>query len=508
MKNTWIVGLFLLAAISASAETVSSVSFNPSRLGNFEKLKVSGAATLRGGLTTPELNIGGQPTVVDRSESGDVAVSDGATITMTATQPYAIASVASSAPATSYNRLNVPLATFRGLNTSGHDYTIATNSFHTGSLIPVDVNGGTLDFSADSFVNRLVANNNLVAYAKKIMVGGTLKVTGETSTLWEQETNGKFAMEGLSGFKLGNITIPYPSAEGRHVQFRPSSENEYVSNPSLNMDTCKLAWIKRKVNTSDPSAEYVLGFTDNGSTHCVPTCADGAPIASIYKESCGAGYSDGAYKKWKTIEQLQCNGNNVPEKVTCFVHSDGSCTDTKIESEADTSECVPSYSWKEIDRFPNTYESHWAWVETGWDFWFFGTHHVDGIDDTRCAIPGGPRLWRSDSLSTIPSNLQIVLWLTGNEHLYIGDTDTTITLARLIHNRVKRPIHSGDKYQNAPTCDDSTTNMHGQTVDEAVYALWKPTGAVLPFPLSRVLDQVTPDRCDGVMDTIRYKCMR
>ena len=58
MKNIIITGLsLLLVGVSAQAEVIQSVNFNPARFGQFERLKVSEKATLKGGLKAQSMRV-------------------------------------------------------------------------------------------------------------------------------------------------------------------------------------------------------------------------------------------------------------------------------------------------------------------------------------------------------------------------------------------------------------------------------------------------------------------
>jgi len=58
-----IVFILSLSALPVSAEIVSQIGFNPSRLGEYQFLKIVKDANLRGGLLTKELDINGKETV-------------------------------------------------------------------------------------------------------------------------------------------------------------------------------------------------------------------------------------------------------------------------------------------------------------------------------------------------------------------------------------------------------------------------------------------------------------
>ena len=58
MKNTIIASLsLLLVCVSAQAEVIQSVNFNPARFGQYERLKVSEKATLKGGLKAQSMRV-------------------------------------------------------------------------------------------------------------------------------------------------------------------------------------------------------------------------------------------------------------------------------------------------------------------------------------------------------------------------------------------------------------------------------------------------------------------
>ena len=449
MKNTWIVVAFLFAAVTVSAqETVSSVSFNPSRLGNFEKLKVSGSATLRGGLQTTNLEIGGKANLAitdgtqkvcwPLKEDGScqcnswqstntgspcegtaangscnkwcaclhsdsegncteydysyaevampVGVSEGGTVTMSSSRPFTLASLSSpvSIVDVSYNGMSMPSATFRQTNTLGHGYQFTSNSYPTGT-IPVEVKGGTLDFSGlsagDSFINRLVANNNLIASARKMSISGTLEVA-KTAADYAQLVY-LVGGETIQGFELGNIVIPPPVRD--NMQFTATMASSYTASPGLDLTKCDLKWIKRKVNDSGvtPRAEYVLGFGDKADgTQCKPICQDGTVGRDTLPADCPSGSHGYAY--YNILRQIHCV-NGEPQEHVMYIKADGSLSDTPTNLNTSGCEQDPSWKWVYQGKADNDYVSRWVWWNEGWTG-IFGGYHPGLQTDTKCTL--------------------------------------------------------------------------------------------------------------------------
>lgn len=508
------LGLFLFAAVAVSAETVSSVSFNPSRLGNFEKLKISNSATLRGGLQVDNLNIGGAPsqtvcqtTTVCLSrdeagnclESGEMCVPQGVvaggTVTLTSSRPISLKSVESPTDVAenSWNAFSAPNALFR-----------AHGSSATGQLVPMNIMGGSLDFTdGDSTIQKLIAGNDLIAYARKITVSGTLNVVANEETRLLGQTSSADKGENVQGFKLGKIIIPTPT-DATKVEYRVGANDSYTTQAPLDLSKCKLSWLKRKVNKDGtPEAEYVLGWTDkDSSTQCMPDCEEGIPAFDTYSTECGPGQVGN--KHHRIIRKTYCNGTSD----ICYLTADGSdCTENPTNW--DTNECRDALAWRRID----SWENHHRWpewpqaisVENGRDFcWGVDSRwgcigisgHWIGVDETKCYVDSNHRLHIGDSV-TVPG----LQWFL----------DSNVTFRRLIVNRVYRTVHcwttlSGnqvcDVVSDAPPCDESHSGNEGKVVEESVYALNSVYGNIVPG----IGDLFTS--CVGVDYTIKYKCSR
>jgi len=546
MKSNWLLGLLVLAVVPVSAETVSSVSFNPSRLGNYQVLRVSGAATLRGGLQTTDLEIKSKPLnevcMTDSSgaiiydevqqlddngnaildESGnpvyvrvcrvDSAQSDpGGTVTFngpSSGQTYAVGSLAGEGASV----FNISNAFVRGSGGTSSTYAISQNAWVSQSdIFPLTVKGGSVSMTGgDSYIGTLTANNNLFQYAKSLTVDGTLSITGALSdgnyTSVPLLNSAGDESASTTGFKLGSINIPSPKS----AVYRPTTAQDYTAPAELDLsnNNCTLAWTKRPVtlkNASDtPVARWVLGFKN-----CSPLCSPTAPEQYYRVLPCGRmnGHRYIGIKKALKVRQTICE-NNEPVEQDCYYNATTkSCyTDEEVASGVmwDTSNCVqmPEYAWEYVEdsKQPNTYESHWIWWDRGWDG-LFGHH--DGLDDTRCN-----KLHFGSSF-----NLFSFLVFDGD-----GEHQVNLSITQTMQ-RKNDPVHSSD-YR---VCDVVGTSSEDD-MDAMLNVSICPTMKVEPMPTcnaSRVGETrrfevvavrpklaVWPATCRGVGYQKLYKCVK
>ncbi len=76
MKKLFITGLMVAVMPCAvlQAEVIQTINFNPARLGQYERLKVSEKATFQGGLTAQSMQVRSGGTVsINESNSGALA---------------------------------------------------------------------------------------------------------------------------------------------------------------------------------------------------------------------------------------------------------------------------------------------------------------------------------------------------------------------------------------------------------------------------------------------------
>ncbi|MGN1058680.1 MAG: hypothetical protein ACI4Q7_04950, partial [Candidatus Avelusimicrobium sp.] len=206
MKKLWVL-LVLGLSVPAGAEIVSTISYNPARMGQYDYLKVSKDAVFKGGLSVPAegaLNVNSSGTV---SMEWDAANAD---------KIYNVDTVTGGVN----TAVEMDQTTFRGgttLTNSASDYSAAdadSPAPETGGL-EVTLEGGSLSVATqDSYVLTLNATeyrhytNNLNANTLNIKGNGgnSVGLTQEDGT-YEGSTN---------GFHLAGVDIPYPA--GSFVQ--------------------------------------------------------------------------------------------------------------------------------------------------------------------------------------------------------------------------------------------------------------------------------------------------
>lgn len=230
MKRIILVLIGAVLGVAAyAAETVSSVSFNPSRMGEYTYLKVSDKVTLLGGL-----------------EAATVNIASGGTVTMTAdssARVYEVPSV-TGAPGAA---VNMPDTAFHGDTANAYaSYRSESSSAPSGLLPSVAVKGGALAFNNDSYIHTLDAVN-ILKQKVGTLKGGTLEITGNGGS-----TAGLYGGGNTAGFHLAGNDIPEPTAAH--------------TNTGVNLTGCRLAWEKRKTSDSPAQEVYLLALQNcNGS---------------------------------------------------------------------------------------------------------------------------------------------------------------------------------------------------------------------------------------------------
>ena len=206
MKKAIITGLsFLLICVSAQAEVIQSVNFNPARFGQYERLKISEQATLKGGLSANAMRVqsGGTVTLTASPSAGqdrlayDIIKLDAS---------YGAKSLGSSFPANP--TLDFPNTCFSSLGN-------CANETNTGAL-EVYFQEGKARFLAPrnypaptSHINQITsAANVLRLQAVYATIQGKLNVTG----------SGEYSFKDLSSaqtpLRLAGNWIPLPSQGG------------------------------------------------------------------------------------------------------------------------------------------------------------------------------------------------------------------------------------------------------------------------------------------------------
>ena len=228
MKHILLFCLSLFLSVPSFAEIISSVSFNPSRMGEYTYLKITDKANLKGGLKATTMNI-----------------NSGGTVTMTTDTSSRIYDVPTVTGA-SGSAINMPNTAFHG-NTSNtySSYKSESTSALSGLLPSVTAKGGTQTYNNDSYIQTLDAVNMLKQKVGTLK-GGTLEITGNGGS-----TVGLYDSGNTAGFHLAGNDIPEPTAAH--------------TNTGTNLTQCQLAWEKRKTSDSTPKEVWLLALQNCGS---------------------------------------------------------------------------------------------------------------------------------------------------------------------------------------------------------------------------------------------------
>ena len=228
MKQILLFCLSLFLSVPSFAEIISSVSFNPSRMGEYTYLKITDKANLKGGLNATTMNI-----------------NSGGTVTMTTDNSARIYDVPTVTGA-SGSAINMPNTAFHG-NTSNtySSYKSESTSAPSGLLPSVTAKGGTQTYNNDSYIQTLDAVNMLKQKVGSLK-GGTLEITGNGGS-----TVGLYDSGNTAGFHLAGNDIPEPTAAH--------------TNTNTNLTGCQLVWEKRKTSDSTPKEVWLLALQNCGS---------------------------------------------------------------------------------------------------------------------------------------------------------------------------------------------------------------------------------------------------
>ena len=210
--------LFMLVAVACYGEIISEVRFNPSRMGEYDYLKVSKKATLVGGLNvTDEFNIQSASEVI--MYLGDSA-------------------------ATHFQVNNTVI----GAADSTIDMTSAVFKKSAGGVIDnVVLYGGSGEFNGalsnnPSTVNKVFGGNSTVGEVllqkAETFSGGTVTITGENTARKPLHDKGF-----TKGFLLAGVDIPTPVDAGL--------------DGASSISDCELAWEKRTLAGSSDRVQVL-----------------------------------------------------------------------------------------------------------------------------------------------------------------------------------------------------------------------------------------------------------
>lgn len=273
MKKLFITGLMVAMVPCAyvQAEVIQTINFNPARLGQYERLKVSEKATFQGGLTAQSMQVRSAGTVsINESESDalayDIPLLDGRKGKNDG------AAVLSTFPAT-------PTLDFGGACFSSLENCVSSSS--TGNL-NVKFNGGAARFVGPSGyndpasrINQITTNaNQLRLESVYATVKGKLNITGV----------GAFSYRNLGNpstpLRLAGNWVPLPSTDG--------------------VDSNQLLWETRKtVKHPDKGGESVKILVLAGTGKIQP---DNIP-PSCPSQPCPNGQQGSIYYSWNATSK-------------------------------------------------------------------------------------------------------------------------------------------------------------------------------------------------------------
>ena len=206
MTRIYLLLILSLCAGLSSADVVSAITFNPSRLGTYTYLRAANSAVLAGGLETETMN-----------------VSSAGTVSVTTPSPDNIYVATEVRPAENASQVtvNMPHTTFYG-----NDEPVGDEPLKLSSITTVAIAGGTQTYQKKSYVHLLDAASSLIQQVNTLK-GGALTISGNAK-------DGRNLYNGThsNGFYLAGNDIPEPVAA--------------YTNGAGDLTGCKWAWVDRQ----------------------------------------------------------------------------------------------------------------------------------------------------------------------------------------------------------------------------------------------------------------------
>lgn len=256
MKRIYLLLILSLCAGISSAEVVSAITFNPSRLGTYTYLRAANSAVLAGGLETETMNV---------SSAGTVSVttppSDNNIYEATEVRPAENASQVT---------VNMPNTTFYGNNGE----PVGDELLKLSSITTVAIAGGTQTYQKKSYVHLLDAASSLIQQVNTLK-GGALTISGNAK-------DGRNLYNGThsNGFYLAGNDIPEPVAA--------------YTNGAGDLTKCKWAWVDRQgakvlalddcEKSSPPSSQKICTWGDKNYEQAL-LHPDDYPDATIVQDN-------------------------------------------------------------------------------------------------------------------------------------------------------------------------------------------------------------------------------
>lgn len=300
------ISLFILLglAMPLAAETVSAVSYNPSRMGDYDYLRVSRKATLRGGLQVPYNGTDNTTGVFTVNSSGTNPITFSFTDNNNEDSAQRRYYTALKLTGGSNTTVSFPTAVVYEDPGSGQlaatdqldwsSYSAATSSTPDNHYTLHDVNlsndnngGGSLTVQNDSYIGKLQNSADTMLYVANKTLVKNLAITGNggSSVSFNGADNGSNSSS-TTAFILAGNNIPYPSGSG-NVYNHPDHKTL-----NIGLSGCKLDWAARKVSGHNNQTVYVLALDGcaeaDSAQPPAPTCSDASYKASHKSECCPA----------------------------------------------------------------------------------------------------------------------------------------------------------------------------------------------------------------------------
>lgn len=313
MKKLFYVFVLLAGSVSLyAAETVSSVSFNPSRMGDYTYLKVANKATLKGGLKTPEMNISVGGTI-----SAEYSPNDSSRV-------YVINQLMGNPT----SAIDMEQAVFHGNIAAQYTGYKSESSLLPAGLLPLmTIYGGNQTYLNDSYIQTLDAVNMLRQRAGELK-STSLSVLGSgggTASLY----NGGSTY----GLHLAGNDIPEPT--GSHT------------NTGKDLSNCTLVWEKRKTSTTPAKEVWLLALKNCSASGTTPTPEpeEYEWVNSTWKVAswfpCGASGEEQAAELCKSYPNKKPSGSCYPpgQTVEAFCSVNDYCPGQGVAAEVGVYVC-------------------------------------------------------------------------------------------------------------------------------------------------------------------------
>ena len=261
--------LLLTSTLSAWGEAViSSVNFNPSRLGEYQRLVVTREATLPGGLETKELTV---------KSGGEVNMIINHDTTSTPHKGWYLLGTIDTDASAGSRVIQFPNAIFRGFNNNNLDpYDTRTQYRHepyytidgeNQTVLPIPAftvgSGGKAEFTQDSKITLPVTYDKSVYLQANTLKTTNLEITGGSEKTLK--TNGELISTLSKNLMIGTIEIPYPDATHSKV-YNSYGSLQSGSRVNIQGTACILTW-KDKLDLGSNTTKSVLAFDNCSSTN-------------------------------------------------------------------------------------------------------------------------------------------------------------------------------------------------------------------------------------------------